>query len=63
MKNLREKIQRSTFRTQERFSVAAGIAESTLSKIIRGLRRPTKEQTEKIAATFRAAREPKKKEQ
>ncbi len=38
MKDLREKIQESPYRTQERFAYECGIAESQMSKYCRGLR-------------------------
>jgi transcriptional regulator with XRE-family HTH domain len=46
--DLREAIHKSSFRTQERFSLASGIAEPTISKICRGLREPNVDQLEVI---------------
>ena len=36
------------FGSQERFSIASGINESIISKIVRGVRKPTAEQKEII---------------
>jgi hypothetical protein len=42
MEDLKESIQKSKYRTQERFSIATGIHESLISKYVRGLRKPSK---------------------
>jgi len=42
-KQVRDLI-RNLYRTQEIFSVVSGIDESRLSKILRGIRKPTQEQ-------------------
>jgi len=42
MNSLKESIQKSKYRTQERFSEATGINEALISKYCRGLRKPSK---------------------
>lgn len=46
--DLREAIRKSSYRTQEAFSFASGIAEPTISKICRGFREPNVDQLEII---------------
>lgn len=48
MNALRLEIVRR-YRTQERFSVCAGLDESIISKIIRGVKRPTEQQRQIFA--------------
>ncbi len=48
MEGLRELIQASPFRTQEKFSEAVGIDEIRVSKLCRGIVDPTEEELKKI---------------
>lgn len=48
MKNLRELIKASSFKTQERFAIASNINEGLLSKYCRGLRKLSKRHSEII---------------
>ncbi len=41
MKNLKNIIQRSEYRTQEQFAEATGINEGLVSKYCRGIRKPS----------------------
>jgi len=43
-KKLARKLIKNLFRTQEVFSVVSGIDEARLSKILRGIRKPTNDQ-------------------
>lgn len=52
MTNLREAIENSPFRTQETFSAKVGIAESTVSKYARGLRKPSPKHIKIIEAAL-----------
>ena len=53
MQDLKEKIQRSKYRTQERFSEATGINEALISKYCRGLRKPSKNHADIIKRFLR----------
>lgn len=46
--DLREAIQKSSYKTQERFAAASGIAEPTISKYCRGIREPNADHLEVI---------------
>jgi hypothetical protein len=48
MKNLKDLINNSQWKTQERFSVAANIDEALLSKYCRGIRQPSQKHAEVI---------------
>jgi hypothetical protein len=47
MNTIRLEIMKQ-YRTQERFAIAAEINETIVSKLIRGVRRPTEEQKQKF---------------
>jgi len=51
MMELRDRVRRR-FRTQERFAVATNIREEVISKILRGVRRPTKDQVRVMAGAL-----------
>ena len=48
MQELRERIKKSKFQTQEKFAIETGINESVVSKYCRGLREPSKQHLEII---------------
>jgi transcriptional regulator with XRE-family HTH domain len=48
LKDLKTKIKRSKWMTQEKFAKACGIDESLISKYVRGIRRPPEKHMEKI---------------
>lgn len=52
MENLKERIQTSKYRTQERFAEDTGINESLISKYCRGLRKVSKKHQEIIKKTL-----------
>ena len=59
MRNLRLRILTSGFKSQLEFSLETGIHESILSKICRGITKPSTEQRELITAALKKRRQQK----